>query len=139
MCYKIPPSDLSRVSEAIISFRKLNSLNQTDFAKAIGVSTSCLNQLEHQLAGHGEIITPAIYSALRSVGLDLKLSIPTLLVVKRRGKDRNFKPDPSVIIKERRDPVEMLSKAQELISEATAIIKHVENDDFYSNNAYSCF
>ena len=110
--------DESTMAQIIKEYRNSHSMSQRQLAKAIGVSDATISVLENKNTNQ---VTPAIYNALVTAGLDLKEQIPNLIVTKLRGKDCNFHPDFDVPIK-RKDPIKMLAQARDLVKNAQSII-----------------
>jgi transcriptional regulator with XRE-family HTH domain len=112
------------VSQAIKEYRANHDLNQRDFAKAIGMSASMVSVLESQSQNR---ITPATYNAILTTGLDLKTVVPSIIIEKVAGKDRNFRPNLNVPLK-RKDPVKLLIEARDLVKTANDIINSKVSD-----------
>lgn len=118
----------SRVATVIREFREERGMNQGKLGDATGMSHAQISILENRT---NDIISPAVYNALLTVGLDLKKSIPDVIVAKQggRGKDRLFHGDLSVKIR-KKDPIRLLNEARALVTQASEIIKkQVEETD----------
>jgi transcriptional regulator with XRE-family HTH domain len=115
----------SSIATAIREYRESRGMRQMDFGKASGMSASQICYLENR---GDNVVTPAVYTALLSVGLDLKKAVPSVLVTKVRGKDRVFKPDLSVSIR-KKDPIKLLIEAKELVTQASILIKKQVEDN----------
>jgi transcriptional regulator with XRE-family HTH domain len=109
----------SEIGVVLREFRKVHDMSQGDLAKACGISHAMISILENK---PDKIITPAIHTAILTVGIDLKKEIHDLIVEKRRGKDRVFHENLSVPIK-RLDPIKVLNDAVEKFKLASDIIR----------------
>jgi transcriptional regulator with XRE-family HTH domain len=108
----------SAVAIAIRDYRKIRGLSQDKLAAEAGISGCYVSALE-QL--REDRITPAVYTAFQSIGLDLKIPVPSLLVLKLAGKSRTFKTKINEKVT-RKDPIKLLTEAKQLVTEANSII-----------------
>jgi hypothetical protein len=112
---------ISAVSAAIKLWREdHDNMKQCDLAEATGMSAATISVLERL---PGNIITPAAYNALLTVGLDLKKSVADLIIEKRRGKDKVFQPNLNIKIPRRKDPLKFLEEGVKCFQIASEMIK----------------
>jgi hypothetical protein len=112
---------ISAVSTTIKLWREdHNNMLQSALAEATGMSAATISTLERLPEN---IVTPAVYNALLTVGLDLKKSIPNIIIAKRRGKDKVFKPNLNIKIPTRKDPLKFLEEGVKCFQIASEMIK----------------
>jgi DNA-binding XRE family transcriptional regulator len=112
---------ISAVSTAVKVWREEHDdMSQAALAEAIGVSAATISVLERL---PGNIVTPAVYNALITVGLDLKKVVPDVIIEKRRGKDKVFQPNLDIKIPRRKDPLKFLEEGVRCFQIASEMIK----------------
>ena len=118
---------LCEVSTIIKDFRLSRGLNQHKMAAAIGISSASVSLLENL---HNNRLTPQMYNALLTVGLDVKEKVPSVIIEKIAGGKRiSGTPDLSVSLK-RKDPIKLLQQARDLVVNANKLINdHVTKLD----------
>lgn len=111
----------AEAASVIRSFRESAFSNQRKMAEAMGISPASMGLLEHLPYNR---ITPQMYNALLTVGLDLKEKVPSIIIEKIRGGKRlSRSPDLSVPII-RKDPIKLLQQARDLVVSANKIINN---------------